>query len=164
MSGKYDKYIINPDISRFTVADDGRQIFHGIFLFPEDTGCGVRMGHQIITKDMISDNPAHYHNHHEFLMWLGTNPDDPTDFGAEVHFFFGEELEEHVFTKPTLVVLPPNLVHCPLEVVNVTKPIIQIEVMLPTEDGSESSRVPFFPEEKDYYEEHQMIIETFPQE
>jgi hypothetical protein len=96
-------------------------------------------------------------------MWLGTNPDDPMDFGAEVHFFLGKELEEYVFTKPTLVVLPPNLVHCPLEITRVDRPIIQIEAMFAPEDGSERTRVPFFPEDVNYYAEHPMIIEAFPQ-
>lgn len=164
MAGKYDEYIIHPPVSKFTVADDGRQIFNGFFLFPEMLQYNFRMGHQIITKPFKSDNPAHTHNHHEFLMWLGTNPDDPTDFGGEVHLFFGEELEEHVFTQPTLVILPPNLVHCPLEITRVDRPIIQIEGMFAPGDGSEPTRVPFFPEEANYYDEHPMIIETFPQE
>lgn len=164
MAGKYDEFILNPPVSRFTVADDGRQIFNGFFLQPEMVQYDFKLGHQIISKPMISDNPAHYHNHHEFLIWMGTNPDDPTDFGAEVHFTFGEELEEHVFTKPTLVVLPPNLVHCPLEIVRVDRPIIQMEVMFAPEDGSARTRVAFFPEDATYYEDHPMVIERFPQE
>jgi len=50
-----------------------------------------------------------------------------------------------------------------LEIVNVERPIIQIEMMFATEDGSEMSRVPFFPEDANYYQEHPMIIERFPQ-
>ena len=161
--GKYDEYVINPPVSHFRVADDNRTIFNGFFFLPDLLKYEFKMGHQIITKHMLSDNPAHFHNHHEVLMWLGATPDDPPDFRAQVHFFLGEELEEHVFIKPTVVVLPPGLVHCPLEIVNVERPIIQIEMMFATEDGSEMSRVPFFPEDANYYQEHPMIIERFPQ-
>ena len=162
--GKYDEYIINPPVSKLSVADDGRVVFNGFFFLPEQLRFNFKMGHQILTKDMIGDNPAHYHNHHEVLMWLGATPDDPADFGAEVHFCFGEEQEEHVFIKPTLVVLPPGLVHGPLDVVKVERPVIQIEMMFAPEDGSEMTRVPFFPGEADFYKEHPMIIEIFPQE
>lgn len=162
--GKYDDYCLNPPISKLSMAEDGRVVFNGFFLTPKQLQHNFKIGHQILTKDMKGDNPAHFHNHHEVLMWLSADPDDLLDFGAEVHFFFGEELEEHIFTKPTLVVLPPNLVHCPLEVVNVKRPIIQIEMMFAPEDGSEMTRVPFFPEDVNYYSEHTMIIEAFPQE
>jgi len=42
----------------------------------------------------------------------------------------GEELEKHVFTRPTIVSIPEGLAHCPLEVTRVDRPIIQIEIML----------------------------------
>ena len=161
--GKYDDYVLNPPISKLSVADDGRVVFNGFFFLPQHLRFNFKMGHQILTKEMLGDNPAHYHNHHEVLMWLGATPDDPLDFGAEVHFCLGEELEEHIFKKPTLVVLPPDFVHCPLKVVNVERPIIQIEMMFAPEDGSEMTRVPFFPDEANYYEEHPMIIESFQQ-
>lgn len=161
--GIYDEYILEPPVSKFSMAEDGRVVFNGFFLMPNQFQYDFMMGHQILTKDMIGDNPAHYHNHHEVLMWLGATPGEPLDFGAEIHFFFGAELEEHIFTKPTVVVLPPNLVHCPLEVVKVVRPIIQIEMMFSPEDGSARSRVPFFPKDVDYYKEHPMIKENFPQ-
>jgi len=161
---KYDKYIINPPISKLTIADDGRTVFNGFFLIPELIRYDFLIGHQILTKAMIGDNPAHYHNHHEVLFWLGANPDDPNGFKAKVRLCLGEELEEHIFTRPTVVVLPPGLVHAPLDVYDVESPIIQIEMMFAAEDGSERTRVPFFPEEANFYNEHKMIIESFPQE
>jgi hypothetical protein len=157
--GRYDEYILHPPVRKLSVPDDGRVVFNGFFFMPEQLRYDFKIGHQILTKDMLGDNPAHYHNHHEVLMWLGATPDKPLDFGAEIHFCFGEELEEHVFTKPTYVVLPPNLVHCPMEIVNVERPIIQIEMMFAPEDGSERTRVPFFPGDADFYKEHPLIVE-----
>ena len=93
------------------------------------------------------NNPCHTHNFQEFLAWYGGNPDDPNDFGAEVVFYFGEELEKHVFTRPTFISLPPGLPHCPLEVTRVDSPIIQIEVMITGEGGT---REPVFEKDKGF--------------
>ena len=155
---KYDDYIINPPVSRFTVSDDGRTVFNGFFLVPDQIKHDFLIGHQIITKTMKGDNPAHYHNHHEVLFWLGANPDAPGEFKAKVRLYLGEDMEEHIFTKPTAVVLPPGLVHAPLDVFDVEGPIIQIEMMFAAEDGSERTRVPFFPEDADFYDKHKLVI------
>jgi len=158
--GKYDEYIINPPVSKLSMVEDSRVIFNGFFLRPDQFQYDFLMGHQIITKDMIGDNPAHYHNHHEVLMWIGATPGEPFDFGAEVHLFMGAELEEHVFTRPTVVILPPGLVHAPLSVIEVVRPVIQIEMMFATEDGSMRARIPFFKEEANYYQEHPINLEV----
>jgi hypothetical protein len=62
----------------------------------------------------------------------------------------GKELERHVFTRPTVISLPPGLVHCPLEITRVDRPIIQIEIMLATPDGSPPTREPFFKKDKGF--------------
>ena len=62
-------------------------------------------------------------------------------------FYFGEELEKYVFTRPTIVSLPPGLPHCPLEITRVDRPIIQIEVMLAGEGGT---REPYFEKDKGF--------------
>jgi hypothetical protein len=60
-------------------------------------------------------------------------------------FYFGEELEKHVFTRPTIVSLPLGLPHCPLEVTHVDSPVIPIEIMLSKESGT---RKPYFEKDK----------------
>jgi hypothetical protein len=71
---------------------------------------------------------THSHDFHELLCFLGGNPEDVTDFGAEVSICLGDELEEHVFDTPAIISMPPGLKHCPLLVRNVTKPIVFLEV------------------------------------
>jgi len=145
--GKYDEYIKNPPKMRMTVNEDGRQVFNGLFVMPSLVDLDFKFGYQIVTKPFKGDNPPHTHNFEEFLAWYGTNPDDPLDFDAEIHLTMGEELEEHVITKPTIVHFPPGLVHCPLEIVRIGKPIVQIEIMLPPTDGTPGVRTPFFEED-----------------
>jgi hypothetical protein len=64
------------------------------------------------------------------MAWYGSNPHDPNDFQAEIVFYFGKELEKHVFTRPTIISLPPGLPHHPFEITRVDSPIIQIEIMI----------------------------------
>jgi hypothetical protein len=136
MAGKYDKYVINPPHVQICAGDDGRVVFDGLMVRHTELGYNMLMGHQFITKPVVSDNPCHTHNFHEFLAWYGGNPNDPEDFGAEVVLYLGEEMEKHVFTRPTIVSLPEGFPHCPLEITRVDRPIIQIEIMLVGEGGT----------------------------
>ncbi len=145
MAGKYDKYVISPPHVQICAGDDGRVVFDGRMVRHTELGYNMTMGLQFITRPYVSDNPCHTHNFHEFLAWYGGNPNDPEDFGAEVVLYLGEEMEKHVFTKPTIVYLPEGFPHCPLEVTRVDRPIIQIEIMLVGEGGT---REAFFEEDK----------------
>jgi hypothetical protein len=75
----------------------------------------------------------HGHNFHELLCFIGGDPDHINDIGAEVSMKFGDELEEHVVNSAVIFSMPPGIKHCPLEVRNITKPIVFLEVSL-TED------------------------------
>ena len=150
MSGKYDDYISHPPHVRMSMKADKSVIFDGLFVGPPLLNYNFTFGHQFVRKPFKGDNPPHTHNFQEFLAWYGGNPDDPDDFGAVVVFYFGEELEKYVFTRPTVVSLPPGLVHCPLEMTRIDRPIIQLEMMLATPDGSPPTREPFFEKDKDF--------------
>ena len=145
MAGKYDKYVVHPPHIQINVKEDGRLVFDGLMVRHDQLGFNMTFGHQFIRKPMRSDNPCHTHNFDEVLAWYGGNPDDPDDFGAEVVLYLGAELEKHVFTRPTIVYLPPGFPHCPLEITRVDSPIIQIEIMLVGEGGT---RDPYFDEDK----------------
>ena len=151
MAGKYDKYVSHPPHIQMRMKADRSVIFDGLWLGGMQLfNYNFSMGHQFVRKPFKGDNPPHTHNFPEFLAWYGGNPDDPDDFGGEVVFYFGEELEKHVFTRPTVVYLPPGLVHCPLEITRVDRPIIQIEMMLAPPDGSMPTREPYFEKDKGF--------------
>jgi len=75
----------------------------------------------------ISHGP-HAHKDAELLMHLGTNPDDPTDLGAEVDLYMGPEMEKHVITKSCVVYFPPGFVHCPWVIKRIDRPWLFVEV------------------------------------
>jgi hypothetical protein len=162
MAGKYDQYIHNPPHIRMSMKADKSVIFDGFMVGKQLLNYDFTIGHQFVRKPFKGDNPPHTHNFQEFLAWYGGNPDDPDDFGGEVVFYFGEELEKHVFTKPTIVSLPPGLVHCPLEITRVDRPIIQIEMMLAPPDGSAPTREPFFEKDKGFKPQDVMEFSVIP--
>jgi len=158
---KYDKYISHPPHVQMRLKADQSVIFNGLFVGKQALGYDFTIGHQFVRKPFKGDNPAHTHNFQEFLAWYGGNPDDPMDFGGEVVFYLGEEMEKHVFTKPTIISLPPGLVHCPLEITRVDRPIIQIEMMLAPAAGAAPTRAPFFAKDKGFLPDLVMDVTMF---
>ena len=81
------------------------------------------------SPDMISvGHPPHTHKDAEILMLIGTNPDDPTDLGAEVELQMGAEREKHIMTKSTVVFIPANVIHCPYIIKRTDRPWIFVEI------------------------------------
>jgi hypothetical protein len=72
-------------------------------------------------------HPPHIHKDAELLFHIGTNPDDPTDLGAEVEIYLGKEMERHVFNKSCVIFIPPNFIHCPYRSLKTTRPWIFME-------------------------------------
>ncbi len=75
----------------------------------------------------------------------------------------GEELEKYVITQPTIISLPPGLVHCPLEITKIVHPIIQIEMMIAPADGSVPTREPYFKKDKGFKPQDVMNFKITPQ-
>ena len=79
-------------------------------------------------------NKAHYHKYLEYIVFYGTNPDDPLDLGGIVEFTIGENEDDlTVFTidKSTQFFVKPGLWHSPMvfsEIRDRNKPIIFCEV------------------------------------
>ena len=68
------------------------------------------------------------HKFPEVVALLGTDPDNPTDLGAELEGYLGPEMEEHTVTTSNLSFMPAHFVHGPSTVKKVTRPIIFIEI------------------------------------
>ncbi len=120
---KYGRYVLTTElyhkIAHYTgtsiVARDGK--LQG----------NISMCYHCLAKPITFDKP-HSHDFEETLCFIGGNPLDITDFDAVVEYTINGE--KHVLTEPGCVTMPPNLVHCPVSVKNVTpeKPIVFLEV------------------------------------
>ena len=85
---------------------------------------------------------AHSHDFHELICFLGGNPEDINDLGAEIHIRLGEELEEHVITTATVISIPPGLKHGYLEVKNIKRPFVFLEISSTKEYGQPAETKP----------------------
>jgi len=86
-------------------------------------GAKYNVGFQIVVKPYFLDRSPHIHNVDEYLIFLGGTFPNVFDFDAKIRLCLGEEMEEYIITQPTIVRIPAGLTHCPLEFVEVNKPI-----------------------------------------
>jgi hypothetical protein len=90
-----------------------------------DADCSL--GYHCIAKPMSFDR-VHSHDFPEMLCFIGGNPLDITDFGAEIEFTLGGE--KHLINTPAVVSIPGGVEHCPIAFKKVSKPLIFLEISL----------------------------------
>lgn len=83
-----------------------------------------------IYEPLVMIPQGHRHNCSEILYFIGGNPMNFREFGAEVEFSMGEEEEKHIINSTTWVYIPKDVLHCPLNFKKVDKPIIFGHFML----------------------------------
>jgi hypothetical protein len=71
-------------------------------------------------------HPSHTHDVDEYLFFLGGNPANLLDFGAEVELTLGagKDKEVHTITSTSVVYVPKGLAHLPMVFKKVDKPIL----------------------------------------
>ena len=127
-TNKYGKYLNTIPMHRTPVGplfgvgakDLGGLKLHVIY------ACGYATG---ITG--MSRKP-HVHDYDEAVFFIGTDPYHFDDLGATVEVSIGElgKEEKHVFDKPTAVVIPKGLYHCPIVTKRIDKPYLCMAVSL----------------------------------
>ena len=84
-----------------------------------------------ITEPILMLTEAHKHDDFEqYLFFLGGNPTDVTDLGAEIELFLGEEGEKHIITTATIVRIPKGLYHGPLNFKRIERPMVFLDIFL----------------------------------
>ncbi len=72
----------------------------------------------------------HVHTYDEAVFFIGSDPRNFSDLGAEVEMHIGAEEEKHVFNKATAIVLPKGLPHCPIITKSIARPYLCMAVSL----------------------------------
>jgi len=72
----------------------------------------------------------HVHDYDEAIFFLGSDPRNFSDLGAEVEMAIGAEEEKHVFNKATAVVVPKGVPHCPIVTKSIQRPYLCMAVSL----------------------------------
>lgn len=75
---------------------------------------------------------AHVHPYPEIIGFVGTNPDDLNDLGAEAEIWMDDE--KYILTNSFLVYVPSGLRHCPLTVRNIKRNVFHFDLQITTGD------------------------------
>jgi hypothetical protein len=132
---KYGKYILSEPWGKPVAAntDPNAPVYIGI-----GQGAPVKGWDEPLTQVLrpiyrpyVMIPKAHQHNCAEILYFIGGNPMDFKDFGAEVEFVLGEgkDAETYIITSTTWVYVPKDLPHCPLAFKRVDRPIMFGHIM-----------------------------------
>ena len=71
-------------------------------------------------------SPSHVHDFDEVVGFLGGDPQNPSDLGGEVEFWM--EDEQYIFDKSFCVYIPENVMHCPLKMHRVDRPMFHFTI------------------------------------
>jgi hypothetical protein len=88
---------------------------------------------QIFVKPFFLDRVQHYHEHDEYLIFLGASFPNVVEWDADVEFTvgkLGEDAETFQITQPTIVRIPAGIWHCPLQFKRIDKPILFMAALM----------------------------------
>ncbi len=128
--GKYDKYFIKKPIA------PGKFCDRLVFFSRNYEAVGEKNFSVLwncITEPFLMVNDPHSHDFDQFLHFYGADSMNIAEFDAVVEISLGEEGEKHIITEPTVLHIPKDIIHCPLEFKVVNKPIIFMNVVLAPE-------------------------------
>lgn len=80
-----------------------------------------------ITEPCVVSAP-HAHDYDELLYFIGGNPLNFFEFGAEAELLMGEENEKHIIKTTTIVYVPRGLMHCPIYFRRVDSPVMFMHI------------------------------------
>jgi hypothetical protein len=127
---KYGKCIVNLPIGKMgetVMFSTGADLLNG---FP----CNIIYAFGLKTGIVGMSKEPHVHDHDEAVYFIGSDAKN-ADLGAEVNFKIGPGdggEEDHIFSTPSVVVIPKGVWHCPMYALKVDKPFLCMAVSLTT--------------------------------
>jgi hypothetical protein len=133
--GKWEKNLVQKP--KYEVAPGkgkikGRQMptmtFMSKELVPNSTAY-IEIGWVYTMPDPNPHVPEHDHSEHdEYVIHIGSNPDNPEDLGGEIEFVVGGEPLK--IDKTSVIYIPAGVVHGPLTFKRVDRPMLQMTVIM----------------------------------
>jgi hypothetical protein len=93
-------------------------------------GIQHRIEWKYVSQPALLQEEIHSHAFEEYLCFLGCDPANPQDFGAEVEITLGGEGERHTINVPSVVCIPGKLAHGRLNFKKVGKPVLFCDIYL----------------------------------
>jgi hypothetical protein len=94
--------------------------------------CNIIWAFGTKTGQLGASKEPHIHDHDEAIYFIGGDPKS-IELGAEVNFQIGPGdggMEDHIFSTPTVVVIPKGVWHCPMYTVKIQQPFLCMAVSL----------------------------------
>ena len=125
---KYGKCLVKLPIRKMgemSMFSAGADILNG---FP----CNIIYAFGLKVGPLGMSTEPHIHDHDEVVYFIGSEPKNIGDLGAEVNFKIGikGQEEDHIFSVPTAVVIPKGVWHCPMVTLKFEKPFLCMAVSL----------------------------------
>ena len=127
---KYEEYILRQTKPHPKILAATPALLEGI---KDWGGIQHRMNWKHISQPNLLVKEPHSHDFDEFLCFLGSDPTNAFDFGAEVELSLGKEGEKHVVDFATIICIPKGLVHGPLNFRRIDKPVLFCNIYLAPE-------------------------------
>jgi hypothetical protein len=89
-------------------------------------------------EDKASPAP-HTHDYDEVIGFFGTDPNNLNDLGAEIEFYI--DGERNVMNQTFLAFVPKGVVHCPLNILEITRPVFHFAAGMGKDYAGESNPV-----------------------
>jgi len=86
----------------------------------------LNLGFSVVLHEGLAEYPHFHHSVEEYYMFSGADLTKFFDFDAEIEVWMGEDpekMEKIVITQPTLLRIPPNMWHGPINYKRVNKPV-----------------------------------------
>ena len=100
----------------------------GAFGAKDLNGANFSLGWSFLTQPFKMVGESHKHDFDQIIFFLGGDPNNIDDFAAEVEF--GLDNKINLITYAACVYIPGGVMHGPLDIKKVTKPIIFMDVTL----------------------------------
>jgi hypothetical protein len=124
---KYSKYVIRQPMTKsaFNVVTAPQLTVFGDKNFG---GANFSLGWSYLTKPFLMVDIAHSHDYDQFFVFAGSNLENVMEFDAVVEFYLGGE--KQIIDTTSVIFVPKGLLHCPLNVKIVNKPIMYMDIVL----------------------------------
>ena len=140
--GKYDKYVRRDSIV-FSVFKEVPAPQFQILGERHLENTPLTVGWSFLTEPLLMIPKSHKHDdYNQIIAFIGGDPYDIRNFGAEVEFSLGEEEEVQVINSTSFVWIPKGMVHGPLNIKTVNKPIMFMDIVMSTTQAGVAQKFP----------------------
>jgi hypothetical protein len=121
---KYGKHLIHEPFYKSSEESGSVTIFGN----KDDKDSGVIFEHYYVTNPKWSIDEIRTSDTHELYCFVGGNPENIRDLGAEITMSLGESNEEQIINDTTVVTIPSGLKHGSVSVKKFSKPFVFLRI------------------------------------